>query len=482
MEKQFSWKRTEDIEIELLDLLRRLCRKWKQAIACAVAGAVILGGYGWIKGRGSVDADMSGTVAKARLTEEEGQAVMAAVQLNNETGSLEEYLGNSLLMQADPYHRAKVILLYCIDHAKRQELPRITESYLNYIINGGAADELKKCGHSVWELDKSYLAELMTAYQKTYSSPYQVVVEDVADSSMLSETLFYVEITGKNTDMAGQMAKDVRSVLEVYAGTVIKKAGSHKLTLISTSESVTADNSLQAQQREKRALLSSNKTSLKAMTDAFSEGQMKAYQEQAGIEEKGSQEETAEVENAGAGIIYIFLGFAGGIFVYCGIFACLYMFRDTVKSAGEMKRMYRFPFYGEIQLQEAAGKRGRKKARLQPDANSCSRAQVLNRIRLACKKQGVARLYAASDFIYRSQEKECLEGIASQLKGWGIELAATENASLDTASWDRLAEAGNVLMVCRIGKTTHRMIDDAMNFYLENGISVLGAVAFSEDI
>ena len=29
MEEKYSWKRTEEIEIDLADLLKRLCGKWK---------------------------------------------------------------------------------------------------------------------------------------------------------------------------------------------------------------------------------------------------------------------------------------------------------------------------------------------------------------------------------------------------------------------------------------------------------------------
>lgn len=115
-----------------------------------------------------------------------------------------------------------------------------------------------------------------------------------------------------------------------------------------------------------------------------------------------------------------------------------------------------------------------------PQQDACCRgkAQMLNRIRLACKKQEITKLCAASDFIYDKKEKDYLEDIAGQLKRWGIDLLVSENASIDTSIWDELSETGKVLLVCRIGTTTHRMIDDAMNFYLENNIDVLGAIAF----
>ena len=68
--------------------------------------------------------------------------------------------------------------------------------------------------------------------------------------------------------------------------------------------------------------------------------------------------------------------------------------------------------------------------------------------------------------------------MAQRLDGYGIHTMIAENAGGSDALWDTMMETGNVLIVCRIGTTTHRMIDDAVRFYLENGISVMGAVMF----
>ncbi len=478
MDKQYPWKRTEDIEIDLPDLFRRLCRKWKQAVACAVAGAVILGGYGWMRGRDSADAQVPDAVWETELTEEERHSVAAAVQLEKETSRLEEYLENSVLMQIDPYHKDKAVMLYSIDHAQRKELPKILESYLSYVINGGAAVDLKRLGSSIWEMDKSYLAELVTAYQKTYSSPYQIAVEGAADGNMEVETLFYVEITGKDAKTARQMAKDMQKVLIAYSAEVMETAGSHKFSCVSSMEKVEADSGLQSQQHDKKALLASNRANLKAMTDAFGKGQMSAYKDGTGKEEvENKQEEGQNAKSFRPYIKYILLGFAGGAFAYCSIFACWYLLLDTVKSIGEMKKRYSFPFYGGVSLKTRDKNAGRM---FMPQQDACCRgkAQMLNRIRLACKKQEITKLCAASDFIYDKKEKDYLEDIAGQLKRWGIDLLVSENASIDTSIWDELSETGKVLLVCRIGTTTHRMIDDAMNFYLENNIDVLGAIAF----
>ncbi len=471
MDKQYPWKRAEEIEIDLADIMRKLCGRWKRIALCALACALLFGGYGWIRGKADLKAAQSAAAGELlskedgdALTETEKQAVADAVQLEHELGGLEMYLDNSVLMQIDAYHKNRTVMLYGIHHAKRQELAAITESYLSFLLHGGAADALKKSG-SRWNMDKSCLAELIYAYQKTYSSPYQLAVENLADERQTAESLFYVEITGKNAVQTAQLAQDVQDVLEEYFSAVSKTAGNHQIALISEMESVTADTSLQAQQHEKKALLSSNRASLRAMTDAFNEKQMAAYMEAAGVKDSRKGQENEEIRQAPAlNAKYILLGLLGGIFVYCTVFSCGYLFRDTVKSSEEMKRMYTFPVYGSVYLKNETG-----------------RAQVLNRIRLACKNQGIKKLCAASEFAFEEQERECMKSIAKQLKDWGIDIVISENASADTAMWDMIADTGNVLLLCKIDVTTHRMIDEAMSFYMENAIAVAGVVVFTQE-
>ena len=105
------------------------------------------------------------------------------------------------------------------------------------------------------------------------------------------------------------------------------------------------------------------------------------------------------------------------------------------------------------------------------------KAQMLNRIKLACKKQEISKLCLATDFSISEQEKAYLDGVSKQLKEWGIDTILGENIGGNISMWDTLTKAGNVLMIYKIGTTTHQMIDEEMNFYLENDISVIGAVA-----
>lgn len=465
MDRQYSWKKTEDIEIDLADLLRRLFRQWKRIAVCALATAMLLGGAGLIRSRNVSQSDELEMEEKSGddLTEEEEQAVADAVRLEGEIRQQEAYLENSVLMQLDPYHKAKYVMLYCIDQADSWELPQITESYLSFVINGGAADALAE--YDSWcRMDKSCLAELICAYEKTKNFPYQVIVDDMEEIRMPG-VLFYVEVTGKNAKEAEKMAKDMQKVLNEYSAEAKEKSGNHKLSLLTSEQSVTADSSLQVQQRDKKAALSANRTNWKAMTDAFNERQMSVYRETAGLkdetssEQEGLKDEQEVFLKLKQNMKYIVFGFVGGIFLYGCVFSCWYIFNGVLKSAEEMKRLYTFPFFGAISSNGGTG-------------------QVINRIRLGCKKNEAQKFYAVSDVFLDTKEKESLKDMARQLKDCGIDMISAENVIADSAVWDDLTQAGNVLMVCKIGTTTYRMIDDAMNFYLENGIAVMGAVAF----
>lgn len=516
MDRVNSWKKTEEIEIDLADLLHSLLMRWKQIAVCALACAVVLGAAGWLINRSRADTGTAAAAEDAELSEAEEQAVADAVLLKQEISGLENYLEKSVLMQIDAYRKNRQIMLYRIDGAKRQELAAVTESYLSFLVNGGAADDLLK-SDSGRSLDKNFLSELIFAYQKTYSSPYQLSINEQDGKDILSESLFYAEVTGKDAGEAQKLAEDLQEVLKAYAKKVQKSAGKHRLSLVSCMESVTADSELLRTQHDKKAGLSANKASLKTMTDGFSREQMAVYEEAVleetrsvrkeegtALDSKGRtdgnisgktdseqelEERLADETLSGEGygiktaVKYIVLGFAGGIFAYCCLFSCWYMFRDTVKSLDELKRIYAFPVYGVIPAAESSrNKSGSKKLPgVHRDAYGQTVEQVLNRIRLSCQKQKITKLCAVSDFPLDAAERKCLDSMAGQLEDFGIAMDTAENAGADTAAWDSLAEAGNVLMVFKIGVTTHRMIDDAMRFYLENGMAVAGAAAFLRD-
>lgn len=67
--------------------------------------------------------------------------------------------------------------------------------------------------------------------------------------------------------------------------------------------------------------------------------------------------------------------------------------------------------------------------------------------------------------------------MAGQLQAWGIDTSVEENMAGKVSAWEPPAQAGAVLLVCKVGATTYRMVDDGMEFFQESGIVVAGAAA-----
>ena len=190
------WKKTEEIEINLVDLLKKLCTQWKQIAICAVVFACLLGGYQMISNKGATKKTKGNVSETIQLTDFERQNVNAAVALKKENDSIKEYLDESIAMNIDPYHKNQVVLLYSIDGASKRSRQKIIESYLNFVSSGGMIESLQKSGGEKWNMDQTYLAELISANQKTDTS-YQIVIDDIA-----AESLFYVQAVGKDEEMA----------------------------------------------------------------------------------------------------------------------------------------------------------------------------------------------------------------------------------------------------------------------------------------
>lgn len=472
MNENQSWKKTQEVEINLLDLLKKLCKQWKQILVCAVVFACLLGGYRFMKGSG--EAQTNGAAVSTEgivLTKDEQKRVDGAVTLSDEIEANQKYMDESILMNIDPYHKDRAVLLYSIEDVSKRTKQRIVESYLSFIRDGGAIKELKEKAPDTWTMDDSYLAEVIYAYQSNDSSMQIVLNETTAN------TLFYIEVTGKDDKMVTELARGLQEAVDAYQDTVKKNAGEHTLTLLSKEQGVKSDNDLATKQHDKNYQLSNNLYNLKTLTDTFNEQQKAVYEETIATEDDSLQQENAISRFS---IKWIVLGFAGGMFVYCGIFACFYLLRDTVKSVEELKTHYTFPIFGGITLKKGTKGTGEDLSGSQKDDYERQRAQLLNRIRLACQSKEITRICIASDFSFSEQEKSFVESASKQLKAWGIETVVGENVAGNVSVWDTLTEVGSVLMLYKLGTTTHQMIDEEMRFYTENQLNVMGAMTIEQ--
>lgn len=463
MNQECSWKRTQEAEIDLLELAGSLRTQWKKILACGLAAAVLAGGgsffysrshpiqvseAAWEEAAAQTTTQTAAGESKAPLTkEQQEQNETRAAQLRENIKRLETYLENSILMQVDPFHKDSRNLLFAIEDAQSHRVQKIMESYLGFLTYG-AADAVKKSDASMKQIESSYLAELITSAQKAGSS-YQS--EEQAQT--LSAVVLQVTVTGRDGQMAERIAADLQNVLQEYSKKVKKDCGSHKLTLLEHTAGERVDSTLLAQQREKQTLLATDRASLKTLLESGTAAGQKQT-EPSGQKPEAEKEPQEAAAKGSISVVAVCFGFLGGALLYAAAYACWYMLQDVVHSAREFRRHYAIPFYGSLR-----------------------QAQTSGRIRLLCGRQGITQLCMAVDTSFAEKEQAALEQWIRQLQEDRIQVQLAENLSANPKLWDSglLTQTQAVLLVCGLKATSCHTVDDTMLFCLENDIPVLGA-------
>lgn len=469
MDRKDSWKRTEELEIDLSEMLQGFCMRWKQILLCALAAAALVGGYGFLRNRSISDNLEMPETGEAELNWEEQSVVEEAAKLTGQINELHEYLDNSILMQVNPYKCSCAVSLFSIDGITGSDQTKIIESYLNFLVNGGVLDALKQYDRKTWGMEGRYLGELISAWYKI-DGTNQADWKSDADS-VTQAPVIYVQVAGKDSKMARHLAEDIQVVMKDYSVSVKKACGRHKLALVSMEESVRIDRNLQVQQNEKKSAFKADTASLKAMTDEFSREQWNVYEKISGVQKQEDERIVPDHTYESVPVKFLSAGFAGGIFVFFVIYAAWYVLHDTIKSSGEFCSYYTIPLYGSIPFHE-----NRKKKKRQEDICKKETEKVLNRLKIVCGKNEIFKIGLSADFVLDSQEKKCVQDMKAQLYEWGIEASVIENINEDSAGWNMAVKSGTILMLCRTGTTTRRIIDEEMEIYLENGMKVIGAV------
>ena len=486
-EKQY-WKKTDEIEIDLLDLMRGFLGQWKQIVVIALVGAILAGGYSYVKNRNAAAAipitetGSGDSVEEIELTDEEQQAVDAAILLQSEITALEDYIENSVRMKMDPYHKNRVLLLYSIEDADRQILRKAQECYSNFLTGGGLADAVRKIDKAFQKMDSIYLAELVSVSQVA-DNDYRILTDEQQKDGV---KLFYVEASGEDEKMTKQLSEDMTKALEDYIPKVKQICGDHKLKLLTSTHSVRIDNDLQTWQQDRRNLLSTDRTNLKTMTDAMSDQQKAVLNMKTALEDDKEPEETVSTSvQGGISKKYILLGLVAGIFLYACLYGCWYIFRKDIRTAGEFKSYYTIPLLGSVVtgsrqkvhgLKAILGLSGNKWLGTGQADRGQQTAQMLGRIRLVCEKQQIKNLCLAVEFPLDGKEKELIGQVSKQLQDWGIHTVTAENLSGDVSQWDKLDGEDAMVLFCRSGVTTHQSIDHVMEIVSDNKIPAAGAV------
>jgi len=273
-------------EISIKHLSIILCKKWKQIIVYALVGAVVLGLYGYCKGKSFV---------KKIDTNE-------LIQKESNLASLQNYLNNSIFMKNSNSGFWKHSLQ--IDIFAKEEDPenimQIFESYTNIIQSEDFYDFI------AGEIDEppNYIYEIINL--ENINGTIYTLREDSKGNITLS---FMISILGPDVKFTSQIASAIKKYIEKQKTTIYSTKYSHDINIYNIgSISIGVDTN-------KKNMLEKCIKSLKAEIASI-RGDNISYKK------------------------WIIIGFFAGALIIVGIYILLYILSDSLHEGEEIESLF----------------------------------------------------------------------------------------------------------------------------------------------
>lgn len=458
-------------EISFKEILWGFLFKWRVTIVCMICGAVMLTGFKYWRDTNvqqSVQEQPHYTVeeVRARLSEEELQALDKVTRLDAEVYALEEYIDNSIWMKIDPYNKVGMVIQYYVELVDEENLSTEEALKLEQNIVGAYYTYVGNKGIVAKEDNGKYLAELISA-------------------GMLEETgIFTVFINGDNEERVQDIANIVEKNVEEYATNLSDVMGKHELHLVGRNLVTGVDFGIETRQGDVRSKLADTKAALEEAINALSENQLYVYRADETSEIQTIETDMGNVKIRGSYIIY---GAILGIIGSFGLVLLDFIFGSKVKYAQEIADMYGVPIVGRI-VSKVSNNGKRKwniidnwlKAKKDKGIVKCdntTEACVQTLVSL-CKKNGLDSVNIISSM---NLKEDVRTYINTQLENEKIQICLEEKVGSEAFSYDSVYKGNKVFILESERVTRYAELKKMMELCMMCDAEILGAIILDDE-
>ena len=338
-----------ELEIDLIDLLKRLLRKWYILGACAVALAIVAAAYSYAKSGKAQPAPSASAVSseintlKSALSDEDAATAEAAAELyKTEIAhyySMLDSAKSSALMKLDPANTYKEYAVYSVTDAEGETVSNSSDTIASAVAiladcelkSSASTEEIaKKTG----ELTADDIRYLLVIEAK---SPYTVTVSFYSDSKDLSAA-------GLNAAVA-LMDKVVTKAKETL-GFDVKLAGTYSAfgydNIITDKQYAftTSCNTVLNTAKSVAATLTKEQTEYYNYLIAHTDGTPENVVIEADTEPAPAKRSVSKK--------YILLGFLGGGFLAVMYYSLKYIFSSRLRTADDVNTLFNLSVIGTV--------------------------------------------------------------------------------------------------------------------------------------
>lgn len=466
---------TEEMTIDLMDLLRRCLLRWKFIVVWMLIGAIAMDGFGILKSvqevksikaqiQQSEEEDASEKQVTIneymqKLTEREISEVQTAV-LSYKAYQQEyvdglKYYQESMKMKLDPSCVPTLRLQYIIDTHYEVTYPVMDKKDMTQDIISVLAEKIKSetVSNAVAEalgnqIDAAYVQELLTTS---------------ADDENAENDTFVINIIAENRDDCEKIAEIVKNTVNESLEAVRETCGAFDIRLASEQSFETSNKDLMAAQQSAVTSLNTLKSSVTNLLSGMTEDQkvyyyalldneqtidVSASDESSSNEEKLDMPELTIPEIQYISMRYILIGLVLGAIVACGWITVKYLMSGKLRTSSDLVEGLGLPVIGNISENHVKIPWLFKK----PYHRMATEEQmdmIVSEISIAAEKEKMNNIFITSAAM-TERSKEICEKLCEKLGENGVAYTNGSSVLYDAQQVRKLADADGVVFVEQI--------------------------------
>lgn len=494
---------TQEMEINLINLLVYVVKGWRAVIVWMVLMALVVGGVQYLRATSSYEAQLAKqqeqqemateekvlTVqeqiaeVEAVLTQNQQDAVDKLLQMEVEYERQLDYYQTSLLMTMDPFQVTTARLQYLVDApTDKGKAYDIMYAYMNSVRDNTWQRQVQQEIGDPTEYD---LTELISY---TSLTPAEVLETGKGSVSF--------QIIVKYTD-----EESLRQIVTALETTIVESQseieavyGRHRLVPAGVSYYTTADADVYSLLYNRRANMLTLESNITNAKKAFTEDQTTLYNlicEKNGLEIIEEEEEAAVEEvptlpasAPGISVKYVLVGAILGAFLVCMWRAVIYIFNGKLKAEDDVAAFLGVPVLCNVEGEQKKKFFGWLDAWIDSFMSNPYRyltkeqqiQMAVSNIVLYCEKEGRKSISFNSSVNY---QKEAVAQIISMLEKRGITVQQGYSILQDAVALEEMSHADGVVFLECVGGSRYEDIRRELQMCQNHEIAVIGLVTFA---
>lgn len=460
----------DEAEINLLDLMFYLMKRWKTLMVAILMGALLGSGVYMMK-KPDPKAGLE-EITEYEVDPIVQESMNLAYQYRQLYQNQLEYNENSILMALDANEVYVGELKYYISAGDDTEY--ISLLYQNLVNSDDILSKLKDAGNL--ECDKQYVKEIVTCSTNRGTDSYvNSIMEEVLGSSSYIAKAAVINYRIAFSDRADceAMLQVVRDEVEKIDQSCMENYKNYELQKAHDGVMLSMDNNISKEQEKNISSLNSYLNTFKNLESSFTEEDFAYYQveylnevdEEEEIPEEVLQPET---ENPVKWIVI-------GIFLMCvlwgGYYLVKYLLDKNVKTADELQDYYGLQILGRLELCRPE-KKGLTGWLEKAERKSRGKADTVEYVAAAIDALNVEKVLLCTEQ-GNSELKETAAALQQQCTG----VKVGNMVHVDSESLEAAKASNGVVILVGIGYTNQRELRRSLDVCRQQKIPVLGVVA-----